>query len=249
MVNSTCEKLRELRLPAMVAEYRRQMELPATQGLSFDDRLAMMVDAECLARFNKRLKRLIRQANLREPSACLADINYDPRRELDKNLVARLSDCVWIREGKNMIITGACGTGKTYLASAFGNAACHLSLTVRSVRVTRLLTDLFVGRGDGSYNRILNDLKKPDLLILDDFGIAPLDPAACRDLLEVVDERHGSKAILITAQLPVSGWHAVFEDPTIADAVLDRLVHNSYRFQLSGPTLRVGDSTQDNDDS
>ena len=249
MVNSTCEKLRELRLPVMVAEYRRQMELPATQSLSFDDRLSMMVDAECLARFNKRLKKLIRQANLREPSACLENVNYDPRRALDKTAVARLSDCIWIREGRNVIITGACGTGKTYLASAFGNAACRLGLKVRSIRVTRLLTDLFVGRGDGSYNRILNDLKKPDLLILDDFGIAPLEPAACRDLLELVDERHGSKAILITAQLPVSDWHAVFEDPTVADAVLDRLVHNSYRFQLAGPTLRTGDPKQKLDDS
>lgn len=249
MINNTCEKLRELRLPAMIAEYRRQMELPATQSLSFDDRLAMMVDAECLTRFNKRLKRLIRQANLREPSACLEDLNYDPRRDLDKTLVARLSDCIWIRESRNVIITGACGTGKTYLASAFGNAACRLGLKVRSVRVTRLLTDLFVGRGDGSYNRILNDLKKPDLLILDDFGIAPLDPAACRDLLEVVDERHGSKATLITAQLPVSGWHGIFEDPTVADAVLDRLVHNAYRFQLAGPTLRTGEAKQALDDS
>ena len=249
MINSTCEKMRELRLPVMVQEYRRQTELPATQSLSFDDRLAMMVDAECLARFNKRLKKLIRQANLREPSACLEDLNYDPRRELDKNLVARLSDCIWIREGRNMIITGTCGTGKTYLSSAFGNAACRLGLKVRSVRVTRLLTDLFVGRGDGSYNRILNDLKKPDLLILDDFGIAPLEPAACRDLLEVVDERHGSKATLITAQLPVSSWHGIFEDPTVADAVLDRLVHNAYRFQLAGPTLRVDDAKQKFDDS
>ena len=148
-----------------------------------------------------------------------------------------------------MIITGACGTGKTYLASAFGNVACRLGLKVRSVRVTRLLSDLFVGRGDGSYNRILNDLKKPDLLILDDFGIAPLDPSACRDLLEVVDERHGRKAILITAQLPVADWHGIFEDPTVADAVLDRLVHNSYRFQLAGPTMRVGESKQGIDDS
>ena len=249
MVNSTCEKLRELRLPVMVSEYRRQMELPATQSLSFDDRLSMMVDAECLARFNKRLKKLIRQANLREPSACLEDLNYDPRRELDKTTVARLSDCVWVREGRNLIITGACGTGKTYLASAFGNAACRLGLKVRSTRVTRLLTDLFVGRGDGSYNRILNDLKKPDLLILDDFGIAPLDPAACRDLLEVVDERHGLKATMITAQLPVSDWHGIFEDPTVADAVLDRLVHNSYRFQLAGPTMRVDQANQPLDDS
>jgi len=148
-----------------------------------------------------------------------------------------------------VIITGSCGTGKTYLASAFGNHACRQSLKVRSYRVNRLLTDLFIGRGDGSYNRILSELKKPDLLILDDFGITPIDAPAGRDLLEVIDDRHGSKATLITAQIPVSEWHAVFEDPTVADAILDRLVNNSYRFPLAGPSLRVADRETAQSDS
>jgi len=248
MINNTCEKLKGLRLPSMVAEYRRQTELPATHILSFDDRLSMIVDAECLARYNKRLKDLIRLARLREPAACLEDLDYNPMRALDKTLVARLSDGAWIKEGRNVIITGSCGTGKTYLASAFGNAACRLGLKVRSYRVTRLLTDLYIGRGDGSYNRILSDLKKPDLLILDDFGIAPIDLSAARDFLEVIDDRHSSKATLITAQLPVSGWHGIFEDPTVADAILDRLVNNSYRFKLDGPSMRVKEvKTSEND--
>jgi DNA replication protein DnaC len=155
--------------------------------LSFDERLAMIVDAQWLAKANSRLKRLLKQANLRDASASLEDINYDPRRNLDKATIARLADCTWIREGKNLIITGATGTGKTYLISAFGNAACRKGLKVRSYKVNRLLTDLAISRGDGSYNRLLNDLKKPDLLILDDFGMAPLTPSACRDLLEVIE--------------------------------------------------------------
>lgn len=238
MINQTLDKLNSMKLRAMEQEYRRQVELPANAALSFDDRLAMMVDAEWLAKANNRLQRFLREANLREPAASLEDLNFDPKRCLDKAVIARLADCVWIKEGRNLIVTGATGTGKTYLVSAFGNAACRKSLRVRSYRVNRLLTDLAISRGDGSYNRLLNDLKKPDLLILDDFGMASLDPNACRDLLEIVDDRHGRRSIAISAQLPVAKWHDVFEDATIADAVLDRLVNNAYRIELKGPSLR-----------
>lgn len=240
MVNQTLEKLIDMRLGVMVSEYRRQLELPAMNALSFDERLAMLVDAQWLARQENKLNRLIKAANLREGAACLENIDYDSRRKLDKADIARLSDCRWVKEGKNLIITGATGTGKTYLSSAFGIAACRLGLSVRSFRVNRLLTDLAIGRGDGSYNKLIISLKKPDLLILDDFGMAPIDPAACRDFLEVIDERHGAKSVMLTAQLPVSAWHGVFDDATIADAVLDRIVHNSYRIEPSGPTMRRG---------
>ena len=144
MMNQTLEKLSAMRLGIMVKEYRRQMELPAMSALSFDERLAMMVDAEWLSRLNNRLIRLVKAADLREPSACLEDIDYNPRRKLDKADIARLSDCLWIKEGKNLIITGATGTGKSYLSSAFGNAACRFGLSVRSFRVNRLLTDLAI---------------------------------------------------------------------------------------------------------
>jgi DNA replication protein DnaC len=238
MINQTLEKLTAMRLGIMVKEYRRQMELPSMSALPFDERLAMMVDAEWLQRQNNKLQRLIKAAALKEPAACLEDIDYNPRRKLDKAEIARLSDCMWVKEGKNLIITGATGTGKTYLSSAFGNAACRAGMSVRSFRVNRLLTDLAIGRGDGSYNKLIAAMKKPDLLILDDFGMSPIDPAACRDLLEVIDERHGIKSVMITAQLPVSAWHGVFDDATIADAVLDRLVHNAHRIEPKGPTMR-----------
>jgi DNA replication protein DnaC len=240
MNNQTALKMMEMRLGVMEKEYRRQLELPSMNNLAFDERLAMLVDAEWLSRQENRLKRLIKAANLRESAACLQDIDYNPRRKLDKSEIARLSDCKWIKEGKNLIITGATGTGKTYLSSAFGDAACRLGLSVRSFRVNRLLVDLSIGRGDGSYNKLILALKKPDLLILDDFGMSPIEPPACRDFLEVIDERHGAKSVMMTAQLPVSAWHDVFDDATIADAVLERIVHNSYRIEPKGPTMRQG---------
>ena len=238
MISQTLDKLNGMKLRAMEQEYRRQTELSANTALSFDERLAMLVDAQWLAKANNRLQRFLREANLREPSANLENINYDSKRNLDRTNIARLADCTQIKEGKNLIITGATGTGKTYLVSAFGNAACRKSLKVRSYRVNRLLTDLAIGRGNGSYGRLLNDLKKPDLLILDDFGMSSLDPSSCRNLLEVVDDRHDRKSIAISAQLPVAKWHSMFEDATIADAVLDRLVNNAYRIELKGPSLR-----------
>jgi len=238
MLYQTLEKLSAMRLMVMEQEFRRQIELPATAELSFEERLSMMVDAEWLSRQNKKLRRLLKEANLRNPEACLEDVNYAASRQLERAQVARLSDLSWIGEGRNLFITGACGTGKTWLASAFGNAACRKGLKVHSLRVNRLLGDLLAARVNGTWAKLLASLKKPDLLILDDFGLSPLDPLHCRDLLEIVDDRYGHGSILITAQLPVSGWHGVFEDPTIADAVLDRLVHNAHRIALHGPSMR-----------
>ena len=249
MINQTIDKLNSMKLRAMEQEYRRQVELPASAALPFDERLAMLVDAEWLAKANNRLRRFLREANLREPSANLENMNFDSKRNLNKASIGRLADCTWIKEGRNLIVTGATGTGKTFLISAFGNAACRKNLRVRSYKVNRLLTDLAIGRGDGSYNKLLNDLKKPDLLILDDFGMAPLDASACRDLLEVVDDRHGRKAIALSAQLPVANWHGVFEDATIADAVLDRLVNNAHRVELKGPSLRPHMTNHEEGDS
>jgi DNA replication protein DnaC len=238
MMNQTLEKLSDLRLSVMRQEIRRQMELPAISELSFEERLALLVDAEWISRQNKKLQRLLKEANLRNPGACLEDVDYGSARKLEKEQIARLSDLSWIRQGKNLFITGACGTGKTWLASAFGNAACRKGLKVQSLRMNRLLGDLLAARNNGTWSKLLNTLKKPDLLILDDFALAPLDPLHCRDMLEIVDDRYGHGALLITAQLPVSGWHAVFDDATLADAVMDRLVHNAHRIALHGPSMR-----------
>lgn len=222
----------------MGQEYRRQLESSDKNALNFEERFAMIADAEWINRQNNRLKRLLGKANLRIQDACLEDLDYEPRRNLDRGSVARLADMTWLYESRNLIITGASGTGKTYLACAFGNQACRRGFKTRYYRVNRLLTNLNIGQGDGSYNKIIKELKKIDLLILDDWGMALLDPVSSRDLLEVVEDRYGYHSTIISGQLPVSKWHELFEDSTVADAVLDRLVHNAYRFELKGPTRR-----------
>lgn len=234
----TLEKLAQMRLTAMGQEYRRQLESTEKSALSFEERFGMITDAEYITRQNNRFKRLLSQAKLRIHDACLEDLDYEPRRNLDRGSIARLADMSWLYESRNLIVTGASGTGKTYLACAFGNAACRKSFKTRYYRVNRLLTDLTVGQGDGSYNKIMKELKKTDLLILDDWGMALLDPTKSRDLLEVVEERYGYRSTIISSQMPVKMWHELFEDSTVADAILDRLVHNSYRFELKGPTKR-----------
>ncbi len=234
----TLEKLTQMRLSAMGQEYRRQLESTERSTLSFEERFAMITDAEWINRQNNRLKRLLSKACLRIQDACLEDLDFEPRRNLDRGSVARLADMAWLYESRNLIVTGASGTGKTYLTCAFGNQACRRGFKTRYYRVNRLLTDLNIGQGDGSYNKIIKELKKSDLLILDDWGMALLDPASSRDLLEVVEDRYGYRSTIICGQLPVSKWHELFEDSTVADAILDRLVHNAYRFELKGPTRR-----------
>ena len=235
----TNEQLSEMKLHAMRLEYQRQQELPAIMDLDFDERFAMIVNEQYSARQDAKIRRLIKAANLREPTAHLANIDYDPVRKIKKADVARLSDCAWIKNGSKLSITGATGVGKTYLLSAFGRAACMRGYTVKNYRVPRLLTSLGISRGDGSYNKLMQEMIKPGLLILDDFGLKQLDLAMTQDLLEVVEERHHAKrSIAISAQLPVKEWPSVFKDQTIADAILDRLVRNAYRFDLKGPSRR-----------
>ena len=207
----TSEQLSEMKLHAMRLEYQRQQELPATEDLCFDDRFSMIVNEQYTARKEAKVRRLIKAAGLREPTAHLANIDYDPVRKVRKSEVARLSGC----------------------------AACMNGITVKSYRVPRLLTSLAISRGDGSYNKLMQDMVKPGLLILDDFGLKQLDLSMTQDLLEVVEERHHARrSIAISAQLPVKEWPSVFKDQTIADAILDRLVGNAYRFDLKGPSRR-----------
>jgi DNA replication protein DnaC len=242
MIQQTRQLLRELHLPAMEKAYSGQVELPATSALGFDERFALLVQAEWERRSEKKLTRLLKAACLRDKGACLEELDFSSGRNIEKSKVALLGDCRWIRKGHNLLVSGACGTGKTYLASAFGNAACRQGYSVRCFRLPRLLVELHIGRGDGSWEKILSDLKKPDLLILDDFGLAPLEPLQCRDFLEVVEDRHGVASTIIASQLPVSSWHGVFADATIADAVLDRVLQGAYRFELKGLSRRQRDS-------
>ena len=239
MIQQTRQWLRELRLPALEKAYAGQIELPAFNAIGFDERFALMVQAEWENRHEKKLERLLKAACLRDRNASLEELDFTASRNLEKSVIANLSDSRWIRKGNNLLVCGACGTGKTYLASAFGNSACRHGYSVRSFRLPRLLVDLHIGKGDGSWEKILSDLKKPDLLILDDFGLAPLEPLQCRDFLEVVEDRYASASTIIVSQLPVSSWHGIFADATIADAVLDRLLQDAYRFELKGPSRRL----------
>jgi DNA replication protein DnaC len=239
MTNQTVKQLLDMRLPAMETEFRRQCELPAMSGLTFDERFGLIVEAEWRNRYNAKIGRMLKAAKLRCPSACLEDIDFDEGRNLDRAQIARLSDMYWLAEGRDMFITGPCGVGKTWVASAFGNAACRMGKRVLTYRMSRLLDDLLAARSDGTWTKLLRTLEKPDLLILDDFGLNRLDPAHCRDFLEIIEDRQGSGSILITAQLPVSEWHGIFEDATIADAALDRIVHRAHRIELKGMSRRA----------
>jgi DNA replication protein DnaC len=233
------DTMRNLRLGAFMREYRRQYELSsAMNSLSFDERLDMLLEAERAYREDRKLHRLMKAANLRDKNASLENIDYEPARRLDRAHIARLSGCEWIRKKRNLFICGKCGTGKTFLSSAFGNAAVRLGFSVLSFKATRLVNEFKAAANTGMLPKLLSDLKKPSLLILDDFGLAPFDAQRCRDFYDVVDDRQDAGAILITAQLPVSEWHGVFDDATLADAILDRLIHKSERIEAHGPSRR-----------
>jgi DNA replication protein DnaC len=238
LIHQTTEKLRDMRLNAMTAEYIRQCETPAISSLSFDERIGMMIDAEWLSRENNRIKKRLKEANLRFSSAGLADIDYRPSRKLDRAYIARLSDFAWVREARNLILTGCTGTGKTWLACAFGAQACRIGLRVAFYRVNRLLNEMAVAAGSGFMDKLLTKLKKADILILDDWGMATLNTLEGRFLLEVFEDRYGERSTIFAAQMPVPKWHGLFEDSTVADAVLDRVAHNSHRIDLLGPSLR-----------
>lgn len=239
MINQTAEKLRAMRLPAMAAEYVRQSELPAMSALDFDERIGMMTDAEWLSRDNNRIKRLTKAANLRVSTACFADIDYRPSRKLDRAYIARLTNFTWVKEARNLILTGCTGTGKTWLACAFGAEACQMGLKVAFYRLNKLLNEMAVATGTGCVDGFLAKLRKHEILILDDWGMASINLLEGRLLHDLFEERFGVKSTIIAAQVPVDKWHGLFEDRTAADAVLDRIVHNSHRLELQGPSLRI----------
>jgi len=238
MSEPTIDKLRTLKLYTMTTAWIAQRGDPSMSELSFDERLALLVDAETLARDNKRLGKLLRDAKLRIPGACMEDVDLSAKREIEKPLFRELATGRFIAEHHNVLITGMTGVGKSYLACALGQLACRLGFRVAYKRVPRLFEELGLAHADGTYVRLLGKLAKVDVLVLDDWGLAPLADQQRRDVLEILEDRHGARSTIVTSQLPVENWHDYIAHPTIADAVLDRLVHNAHRIKMKGPSRR-----------
>jgi DNA replication protein DnaC len=238
MINEeTVKQLMEMKLYAMGECFREHLDSTETDNLTFEERFAFMVDREWSDRQQRRLNRRLKSAKLRE-EACVEDINYRHPRGLDKSVMQRLNTCKWVKNAENIIFTGKTGVGKTWLACALANKACRIGHTIKYERIPRLLGDLYVAHPDGSYPKVMNRLAKIDVLILDDFGLAPLTDTERRDLLEVVEDRQKRKSTIFTSQLDVKHWHEIIGEPTVADAILDRLVSSAHKIKLNGKSLR-----------
>ncbi len=233
----TLEKLTELRLSGMREALCEQQAMPDIGELDFEERLGLLVDRELTAREDRRLKTRLRTARLRQQAA-IEDLDYRQPRGLDKSLMRELTRCQWIRQHLNLLITGPTGVGKTWIGCAIAHKACREGYSAQYRRLSRLFDELSYAHADGRYPQLMNKLAKTDLLVLDDWGLAKLTAAQRRDLLEVLDDRHDRRSTLITSQLPVEHWHKIIGDPTLADAILDRIVHNAYRITLKGESMR-----------
>lgn len=235
MVNeATMDKLREMQLDTMANTFRAQESDPALSTLSFADRLGLLVDAEWSARRTRKLTRLIRAAQLHFPSACVEDIEYHADRKLDKALISKLATCTYIQDRHNILLLGASGAGKTYMACAFGIAACRNFFRVKYVRLPDLLNDLAVAHGTGTYQKVMKQYKRAELLILDEWLLLPLKAAEARDVLEIVEARHQKGSTIFLSQFAPAGWHTKIGEGTLADAILDRIVHDSYEIFIDG---------------
>lgn len=237
LTHPTLEKLEDLRLRGMLNALQDQAQTPEIESLSFEERLGLMIDREMTERDNRRLKTRLRKAKLRQEAA-IEDVNYRHPRGLDKAMVLKLASCQWIADHRNLLITGPTGIGKSYLACAFAHKACREGYSALHVRLPRLGRELSLAKADGSYGKLLAQWAKIDLIVIDDWGIAPLSDEHRRDLLEILDDRYDRGATLVASQFPVKKWHAYLDDPTVADAILDRLIHNAYRITLDGETMR-----------
>jgi len=240
----TLEKMREMKLRGMLKGAEEQESSTGYKKMSFEDRLGHLVDHEHLERENRRLSARLRQAKFRQ-QATMEDVDFKYRRNLVRSQFMEFGKCRWIKEHKNIILTGPSGVGKSYLACAIGNKACLEGYKVQYIRVPRFLTELMIGKGDGSYLKMMKALSRVDVLILDDWGIAKLTDEQRKEFLEVMEDRYELKSTIITSQIPVKNWHDVIGDSTIADAILDRIVHNAYRIELNGESMRKKDTKED----
>lgn len=235
------DKLRQLRCQGMLESLQEQLQQPDMQSLSFEDRVSLMIDREWWLRENNRIKKRLKNANLRQ-TASMEDIDYDPSRGLSKAVMQTLSTCQWVREHQNILLMGPTGTGKSFIASALGHKACLEGFTVSYMRCPRLFQELAVAKGDGRYLKFIQQISKSQVLILDDWGVSPMDEGHRRDLLEILDDRHQYASTIVTSQLPLDHWHDFIGDPTLADAILDRLIHNAHKLELKGESMRKKNS-------
>ena len=231
LIQPTLDTLNRLKLHGMAVALSEQMTHGAAQTLAFEERLALLLDREALHRENKRMTRLLQLAQLKERAA-LEDIDYRSRTGLDRPQLASLAACDWVRSNQNVLIHGATGCSKTYLACALAHQACRQGLSALYVRAPRLFEDFNLCHADGTFRKRLSAIAKTNLLVIDDFAIAPIGPRERNDLLELLDDRVGTRATIVTSQLPIDNWHEYIGDPTLADAILDRLLHRSHRIHL-----------------
>jgi DNA replication protein DnaC len=238
LTEPTNEKLKAMRLDAMATAWSEQTGKPDVHNLAFDERFGMLVDAEWLHRENKRLAAALRDAKLRLSSACIEDIDYPAHRELDRAQIRQLASCRWVVEHQNVLITGATGTGKTYVACAFAQQACRKGHRAIYRRAARLFSELALARADGTYPRVLAKIARADVLVIDDFAMTPITDNERRDLFEILDDRHGTRSTIISSQVPPKRFHDYINESTHADAICDRLIHGAHRIVLKGPSRR-----------
>ena len=234
----TFQKLGEMRMHAFAHALQQQLDTDQYEELGFDERVGLLVDQEWTEREARSLTRRLQLARLRDRTACVEDIDYQHPRGLDRALMQRLATCEWIKKRRNLLINGKTGCGKTFIACALAHKACREGFSVVYRRLPRLLLELELARGDGSWPRLLARWAKTDLLVIDDWGLVPLAPQSRGDLLEVIEDRHGERSTVIAGQLPISEWHKYIGDPAVADAALDRVVHNAHHLKLKGDSMR-----------
>jgi DNA replication protein DnaC len=233
----TIEKLHAMKLICMAEAFNEQLTQPDLDRLSFEERFGIIVDRQWTWKENYRMQRYLKQAKLKLV-ACVEDIDYKTPRGIDQSVMMSLISCDWIRQHQNIIITGPTGAGKTFLACALANKACREGYRTFYIRSPKLYYELAVSRGDGSYGNLINKLARTQILVIDDLGLAPMTDSERRDLLEVIEDRHGNASTIVTSQLPVENWHEHIGDPTIADAILDRLIHNAHKIKMKGGSMR-----------
>ena len=237
LIEQTLEKLYTMKLNGMAEAFKDQLQQPNMNELSFDERFGLLVDRQWTSREDRRMKRLLSNAKLKI-NGCVEDIDFRTPRGIDKSVILRLAGCDWIRTAHNVIVTGPTGVGKTYLTCALANRACRMGFSAFYIRIPKLFQELAIARADGSYPKIMKKLAKAKVLVLDDLGYAPMTAPERRDLLEVIEDRHALCSTIVATQLPIESWHDNIRDPTIADAILDRLIHNAYKINLKGESMR-----------